>query len=451
MRVGDIPQILRREDVKSYLETSWALAWPMVLIMLFSFIITLTDVFVAGRIGKEVQAAYGLVLQFYFILSIVITALNVGAVSVISRLFTANKHDEFIRSISSALVASILVGAIIGLTGVTGAPGVLGMLSMPDEVKAYAVPLLRIYAIGLFFHSILITTNSILRATHRIRKSLNTMGVVCVLNVALNFILVFKTSLGFRGIGVATAASMCIGMLINIYYVRADMRSMRAWSWAVVKKLFSIGWPIGLLQLMWMLGQAIIYLILGMLPHHSVEAMAAFTNGLRVESAIYLPAFAFNFANAVVVGNMLGAKRYRDAYRNGWITAGIGVCVICVLTVIVVLNAQWLMPVLSDNALVVHESRWYLYIAALAEPFAAITFILAGGLEGAGDTKSVMLRVAASIWLLRLPLVYLFAIVLDLGISSVWWALVISTFVQSLLIVQRYRSRKWLPVVSPQG
>lgn len=445
MRLGDIPQILRREDVRGYLGTSWSLGWPMVIIMLFSFVITLTDVFVAGRIGKEVQAAYGLVLQFYFLLSIVVTALNVGAVSVISRLFTSDKRDEFTVAVSSALVAALLVGIVIGAAGIAGAPSVLGMLAMPAEVKAYAIPLLRIYTIGLFFHSILITTNSVLRATDRIRKSLNTMGVACVLNVALNFILVFETPLGFKGIGVATAASMCVGMCINVYYMRADVRRMHAWSWSIIKRMFSIGWPIGLLQLMWMLGQAVIYLILGMLPQHSVEAMAALTNGLRVESAIFLPAFAFNFANAVVVGNMLGAKRYRDAYRNGWITAGIGVCVICVLTVVVVLNANWLMSVLSDNALVVHESRWYLYIAALAEPLMAVTFILSGGLEGAGDTKSVMLRVAASIWLLRLPLVYLFAIVLNLGISSVWWAMVISAFAQGLLIVQRYWSRKWLP------
>jgi len=42
-----------------------------------------------------------------------------------------------------------------------------------------------------------------------------------------------------------------------------------------------------------------------------VEILAAFTAGLRIESAIFLPAFAFNMANAVIVGNLLGSARIR--------------------------------------------------------------------------------------------------------------------------------------------
>lgn len=445
MRLGEIPQLLRRDDVKEYLGTSWDLCWPLVLIMLFNFIISLTDVFIAGRLGKEVQASYGLVVQFYFILSIVVTALNVGSVSVISQLFTSEPRDEFTLSVRSSMKAALIAGVVLTVVGVSVAPTILGMLDFPASVKNYAVPLLRIYAIGIIFNYILINSNGILRSTNRIKVSLMTMGIACVLNVILNFTLVFLTPLGFRGIGVATVISLAVGALINTLYVRKILDGLRKWSWPIVKKMFRIGWPIGFLQLMWMLGQAAIYLILGALPSHQVEMMAAFTNGMRVEAAVFLLAFAFNFANAVVIGNLLGAKRYEDAYRNGWITAGLGVCVIIALTLVIVVSAHWVMPLLSSNAMVIAESKRYLYIAAIAQPFAAISFILGGGLNGAGDTKSVMLRVAGSVWLIRIPLAYLFAIVLDLGVTSIWWAMALSVVVQGGLIAQRYWSRKWLP------
>jgi hypothetical protein len=39
----------------------------MTLIMFFEFLIGLTDVYIAGKVGKEIQAAYGFVIQLYFI------------------------------------------------------------------------------------------------------------------------------------------------------------------------------------------------------------------------------------------------------------------------------------------------------------------------------------------------------------------------------------------------
>jgi hypothetical protein len=41
----------------------------MTLIMVFEFLIGITDIYVAGKVGKESQAAYGFVIQLYFALS----------------------------------------------------------------------------------------------------------------------------------------------------------------------------------------------------------------------------------------------------------------------------------------------------------------------------------------------------------------------------------------------
>jgi Na+-driven multidrug efflux pump len=49
------------DDIACFVSRSWQVAWPMTLIMFFEFLIGLTDVYVAGRISKEVQAAYDFV------------------------------------------------------------------------------------------------------------------------------------------------------------------------------------------------------------------------------------------------------------------------------------------------------------------------------------------------------------------------------------------------------
>jgi len=59
-------------------------------------------------------------------------------------------------------------------------------------------------------------------------------------------------------------------------------------------------------------------LILSALPEHRVEILAALTTGLRIESAIFLPAMAFNMANAVIIGNLLARKSRRRRFEAGW-------------------------------------------------------------------------------------------------------------------------------------
>ncbi|MBP7216347.1 MAG: MATE family efflux transporter, partial [Candidatus Omnitrophica bacterium] len=185
-------------------------------------------------------------------------------------------------------------------------------------------------------------------------------------------------------------------------------------------------------------------LILGALPQHSVEILAAFTNGLKIESAIFLPAFAFNMAAAVVVGNLLGKQNKQDAFKGGIVTALLGVAIVTVLTVIVMFNASRIARMLSNNEFVVQECVRYIVIALLFEPIMAWSVVLGGALNGAGDTKSVMVIVALCVWLLRVPLSYVFVVHMGLGPVAVWWAMNLSVFAQAVFITWRYVSRKWM-------
>jgi MATE family multidrug resistance protein len=446
MKQGVMKYLLRlgREDVRDMVFRSWSVSWPMTLIMFFEFLIGLTDVYIAGKIGKEVQAAYGFVIQFYFIFIVIANALAVGTVSIVSRLFTSGKEEELHRAIYASLVTAAGIGLLFFLGGLLFTPGTLTLLSIPGELKPLVLAFLRIFAFGLPFHYLLINSNGILRSCHRIKKSLMTMTIVCVLNIGLNFFYVFQTPLSFRGIALATASSVFIGSLINLIWVRGWVRPKRSVDWDPVKRIIRIGWPIGLLQALWQLASMVLFLILSALPEKRVETLAALTVGLRIESVIYLPAFAFNMANAVVVGNVLGEGREKDAFRSGVVTAWIGVGMVVTLVIAVVLNARWLASFLSSDAKVIQECVTYIYISMISEPFMAWGVILGGGLSGAGDTRSVMTRVALSLWLVRIPLAYLFVVLLGFGAVSVWWSMNLSQFLQAFLITKRYLNKTWL-------
>jgi putative MATE family efflux protein len=436
--------LLNRKEVRTYISRSWSVSWPMTLIMFFEFLIGLTDVYIAGKISKEVQAAYGFVIQLYFIFIVVANALTVGTVSVVSKLYTSGDKEELDKTIFSSMVIAAFFGIILATAGILFTADMISFLNIPPELKHFGIPLAKIYAGGLIFHYILIHSNGVLRSCNMVKISLKTMALVCAINIGLNFFYVFYTPLHFKGIALATATSVLIGSMVNLMFVRRAMTERKGFFMNPIKKIVHIGWPIGMLQVMWQLASMVLFLILSALPKNNVEILAALTTGLRIESVIYLPAFALNMANAVIIGNLLGEKKKGEAFRSGMVTASIGVMIVMIMVVIVILNARWIASFLTNNEMVIQESVRYIYISMISEPFMAWGLILGGGLNGAGDTRSVLMRVGLSVWLVRIPLSLIFVVVLGFGAGSVWWSMNLSQFVQAFLISKRYLDRRWL-------
>jgi len=211
----------------------------------------------------------------------------------------------------------------------------------------------------------------------------------------------------------------------------------------LLKKTISIGWPSGVVQICWQSASIVIFMLLSNLPQNTIY-MAAFTNGMRIESIIFLPAFAFSMANAVIVGNLLGEKRYTDAYRNSLWTSLLGCVIIILMTLIVVFNARHIATFLSNDKDVISASIDYIYISAVSEPFMALGTILIGGLNGAGDTRATMKRIIISLWGVRIPLALFLGTYLGFGAYGIWWAMVISIITQAVLVYIRYKSKRWI-------
>lgn len=438
---------ISKERLKELIRESWAVSWPMTIIMFFEFLMGLADVYVAGRISKEIQAAYGVAFQIYFICLIPAMALTAGTVSIVSRLFTSPDDSNKKRlgeSIFSTLITALIMGAAVSIVAILLRNVIVAALKVPQVIKYDTSLLAGIYSFGFIFDYFLITSNGVLRSCGKVRVSLQNYAIMCVMNIILNFFLAFKTPLGFRGIAVATVVSVATAAILNFFYVR-KLSWQKKFNFAALKSMFNIGWPIGVLQILWNLAIIVIYFILANLPKNSVEAIAAFTNGLKLDLVVLLPAFAFNLANAVVVGNLLGKNKKDEAFNAGLITAFLGVGIIGLMSGGLILNAHHVMPFLSNNTNVIAAGLSYVYIILLFEPVMAWGVILGGALVGAGYTKNVLFSVILGAWIVRAPLCYFMAIVWHQGAIGVWWAINISVIIQSAYLSWSY-FKKMRPV-----
>jgi putative MATE family efflux protein len=278
------------------------------------------------------------------------------------------------------------------------------------------------------------------------------MFVVSALNIIGNFVLVFGMfsfpEMGYTGIAVSSAVSVTAGMIISLLFFSDDIwKSIYARPWSMskdaIKKIVSLGWPAALLQIAWNAGSIILYHILGRLGDKSIVALASITNGLRIEAVIYLPAFALNMAASVLIGQNLGAANPERAEKLGWKIAFSGVTLMSVMALVIFIRAEELASIITKDPAVAEETARYLRINMLSEPFMALSVILAGGLQGAGDTKGTMWVIIIAMWLIRLPLAYFLAILVHFGASGVWIAMVASMSVQGILMAWRFHKGRW--------
>jgi Na+-driven multidrug efflux pump len=98
---------------------------------------------------------------------------------------------------------------------------------------------------------------------------------------------------------------------------------------------------------------------------------------------------------------------------------------------------------LAKETAVLEETTRYLRINMISEPFMALSLILGGGLQGAGDTRGTMWVIIVGMWLIRLPLAYFLGIILGYGATGVWVAMVTSMTCQGVLMAQRFGRGRW--------
>ena len=109
-----------------------------------------------GQGGEDAQAAYGFVIQLYFMFIVIANALTVGAVSVVSRLYTSKDKERLTGAIFSSLITTAAAGMLICSWGSCSRPVLIRLLNIPAQLKPFCIPLIRIYSAGLLFGYMLI-------------------------------------------------------------------------------------------------------------------------------------------------------------------------------------------------------------------------------------------------------------------------------------------------------
>lgn len=434
----------------------WHMSWPLLLDMATLAVASFADVWVAGRLGSDVQAAIGLGGQIWFFMVILAVALSAGTTALVSRFWGARDREATVEAARQSLFFAVLFGLVSGGLGLLLARPLLRFLGASPAVEALGWDYLKFDLVGHFPFTILWVANSIFRAKGNARAPMIIRVLMTLMVIVFNFALcLWPLQMGISGIGLSWLISGCLSMGMSLILLSrseigacVDFRPIlrRGISRQWFARLMRIGVPACLEDLAWVGGNFVLFLIFARTPDPT-SCQAAWAVGLRLEEMVAgMPVYAFAMAVGTIVGQNLGARQPERAEAAGWQVAAIGASLNCAVGLTLCLGAYPIARMMSADLKVIEYSAQYLQVVGLSAPFVAVWLILFGAMRGAGYTRWPMIASTVCLIGLRLPLAWYLTIALGLGPVGTWLSVALTSVLVGLIAIWRFRTGVWKAV-----
>lgn len=429
-----------------------SLAWPAIVEQSLAMMVGVIDTAMVGRLGAQALASVGLGAQVMMVAITVFAAISTGTTALVARCIGAGETDEACRVARQSLVMGAIVAAVTSAALLIWAPQVVHLLfrRSEPEVLANASTYVRIVGAALIPNFLLIIMNSVLRGSGDTKTPMRVMAIINVINVFLNYLLIFGhgpwPAMGVRGAAIATALAQLTGGILVTGILFSGRKTIYL-HWRdnyrphlpTIQRVLRIGIPAGVEQAIMRFGQISYTIIVSSL---GTVSYAAHQIALNAESLSFMPGFGFALAATTLVGQALGAGDANEAEESGWKAAKLAALIMGSIGMLFFLFPSTFVSVFTPDKDVIAKSTQVLRIVAIAQPFLAINMVVAGGLRGAGDTRTIMYITGIGVCGVRLILAYTL-VNLGYGLVGAWVAMVTDLIVRGCFMLWRFHHGGW--------
>jgi MATE family multidrug resistance protein len=430
------------------------LATPVVLGMLGHTLVAFADNIMVGQLGPAELAAVSLGNSFLFIAMSVGLGLSTAITPLIAEADGFKKTFEIKKVFKHGILICAIVGVLLTGTVLLSVP-LLHKMKQPEEVLVFAVPFLSIVGVSLIPLMLFQAIKQLCDGLSRTRLPMYASIIGNLLNVLLNYLLIFGNH-GFPQMGVAGAAlgtliSRVFMLLLLIVFLKrstyfspflTDLR-WRLVSWRFSRRILTLGLPSSFqvffevtlfTSAIWLSG------ILGTLYQ------AANQIALNLASMTYMVGIGLNVAAMIRVGNQKGRKDYKRLNEVAQSIFFLTV-VIELLFAIVFLVARHVLPELyldandplnrADNLMVMALASELLLWAAIFQLFDGLQVVIIGALRGMQDVNFTAYITFIAYWLVGFPVCYYLGLHTSLASQGIWIGLTLGLTVSALLLYLR--------------
>ena len=440
-----------------------ALAWPTMLEQLMQTAVQYIDTAMVGSLGTQAMAAVGATTTVGWLIGGMVSAWGVGFLAYIAKACGAGDKDAAAEAVAQAVIVAASVGVVftavtLGLSGL-----VPRWMQVAETVRPLATQYFFILYTPMLFRTATIIFGTVLRAAGDTKTPMKVGVWVNIINVSLNFLLIYPTrpltvlgvtftmpgaGMGVVGAALASAIAVAVGgIYITTALWRHPVISPRGQKfrpdWAILRPTVRVAIP----NMLQRFGTSLGYVTFAAMINALGEvATSAHTVANTVESLFYIPGYGMQTAAATLAGNAYGAKDPVRMKKLAKMFIPIEVGLMILSGGALFLFAPPLVQLFSADAAVIALGVTVLRMVAVSEPFYGFSIIVEGMMQGVGRTKLPSVFNVAGMWGVRILGTFICTKWLGMGLVSAWACMIAHNLLLFGLFFWCYVRGAWNPL-----
>lgn len=416
------------------------LAFPIAVVQFGIMAMGALDTVMVGRVSATDLAAVAIGNLYFFGVAVFGFGVLYALDPVVSQAVGASDSVGVARGVQRGGVMALGL-TVLAMALLVPAGPFLSFARQPPDVVPVAAAYARGLIGGVFPLYAFIVLRQSLQAMSRVRAILLTVIAANVLNLFLNWILIFG-NLGSPPLGaIGSAWGTSISRWFMLFALMAlgwtvlgpSLRPLRRDAWAPrpLLRVLQIGSPIGAQQVLEFGVFGAAGLLMGWL---GTIPVASHQVALQLAALTFMIPVGVAQATSVVVGHAVGRGDPAGARRA--VGAGLltGVGFMTVTAVLFLTFPEPLSRLFSTDQRVVALAALLLPIAGVFQVFDGVQVVAAGALRGVGDTRVPMVLNLVGFWGVGLPVSAFLGFGLGMGPTGVWWGLATGIGVLAVLL-----------------
>jgi MATE family multidrug resistance protein len=404
----------RTTPVRQELKGLLSLALPIMIAQLATTAMGFVDAVMAGRVSPRDLASVALGNSIWIPVYLLMSGVLLATTPKVAQRFGAGQFDEIGPLVRQAMWLALYVG-LIGSGLLLAAEPILHWMKVDPQLIEPSMGYLDGIAFGLPGMAFYYVLRCYSDGMGRTRPSMVIGLCGLLLNIPLNYTLIYghfgAPALGGVGCGWASgivmwfmALSMAAWTFWAPFYARTRVlvRFDRP-KWSVIKRLVSIGLPIGIAVFAESSIFAVIALLIGSLGS---TVVAGHQIALNISSLLFMIPYSLGMAVTVRVGQALGAGNPYQARFAAKVGLGAALVFAAFSATLILCLREPIASIYTPDKNVIQIASMLIVYAALYQFSDAIQVICAGALRGYQDTRVTMILTLFAYWGIGLPVGY---------------------------------------------
>ncbi|WP_462109827.1 MATE family efflux transporter [Campylobacter concisus] len=423
---------------------------PIFLDMFLHFITLIINTYMVTKVSVHLVGAMGAGNQVMDLFMTIFNFLSIGCSVVVAQALGAKKNDLVSNVIHASITSNTLFGIFSAIVIYVFGYNILNLLNVPKELINDSFSYLHILGFALLFDGIGMVLAAVLRIYNLATAVMLTsvlMNVITILGNAISLFGWFNLpNLGLQGVAISTLVGRLVGIFVLAYMlsqkakVKIYFKKLLVVPFEILKKILSIGLPSAGENLLWMAQYMVAF---GFVASMGEASLSVQTIYFQITLLILLCGASISVANEVIVGHLVGASEFNEAYTRTFRALRLGVFITLVVVLIAYALKYQIMDALNLNENLRAIMLPLFTLSIFLEAGRTFNIVIVNALRASGDAKFPLITGLIFMWGLSLPLGYFLGIYLGWGIIGVWIGFCADEWLRGLANTWRWRSKKW--------